>query len=111
MPLSLPNEGVDLNSKDEYGRTLLHYAAIRGHEEVVRLFLEQQGVDLNARGNDGMSPLHLAITMGHDRVVRLLLEQEGVDLNAKNNSGCIPRDYLAVLEYYASLLDEVSQSY
>ena len=42
--------GTDLNAKDEWGTTPLHYAAIEGHKEVVELLIAE-GADVNADVN------------------------------------------------------------
>ncbi len=41
--------GTDLNAKDEWGTTPLHYAAIEGHKEVVELLIVK-GADVNELG-------------------------------------------------------------
>jgi len=44
-------------SKDTKGWTPLHYAALRGHKDVVELLLAK-GANVNATNNFGMTPLH-----------------------------------------------------
>ncbi len=51
--------GTDLNAKDEWGTTPLHYAAIEGHKEVVELLIVK-GADVNPKGKYGNTPLDLA---------------------------------------------------
>ena len=54
---ALLTEGVDVQARDENGRTALHMAAYRGHSEVADL-LVAQGADVNATSDKGETPLH-----------------------------------------------------
>lgn len=68
------NKGADVNCRDNYGLTPLIWAAIQGHEEVVRLLLERGG-DVEAKNNNGDTALLWASVMGHKGVVELLLDR------------------------------------
>ncbi|KAL6537665.1 hypothetical protein OROHE_012292 [Orobanche hederae] len=70
----LIRSGADPNKKDCDGRSALHLAASRGHEDIT-LFLIQEGVDMNAEDDFGNTPLLEAIKRGHDRVASLLSNQ------------------------------------
>eukprot|EP00429_Kryptoperidinium_foliaceum_P064438 CAMPEP_0176068290 /NCGR_PEP_ID=MMETSP0120_2-20121206/34089_1 /TAXON_ID=160619 /ORGANISM="Kryptoperidinium foliaceum, Strain CCMP 1326" /LENGTH=149 /DNA_ID=CAMNT_0017401911 /DNA_START=41 /DNA_END=490 /DNA_ORIENTATION=+ len=79
--------GVDANTKDDFGRTGLHLAAMMGHAEIVRAILGHKGVDVNSRDSYGRTPLALAenivkgtkpsIVEGKTEVAKLLREKEG----------------------------------
>lgn len=96
-------------SKDKYGYTPLHWAALAGHKDVAELILAN-GADVNAISNKGRipwregelngrkvvvlldsncgcAPLHIAALNGHKDVVELLLAK-GADVNA--NKGRTP---------------------
>ena len=60
------------DSLSKSGRTPLSWAAQNGHEEVVKLPLEQEDINPNRSGKPGQTPLLLAIENGHDKVVALL---------------------------------------
>ena len=74
-----------MDLKDESGRTPLLWAAMNGHETVVRLLIERDDVDVNAEDSDGKTPLLWAANNRHEAVVRLLIERDDVDVNAKDN--------------------------
>jgi ankyrin repeat protein len=78
VKLLLEKGGVDINSKDMEGRTVLSLAAGSGHEAVVKLLLEQCDVDVNSRDNEGRTPLLFAAGVGHEAIAQMLLEKGGV---------------------------------
>jgi hypothetical protein len=81
--LSIRN--INVNVKDVYGATPLHYAAANGHVEIIHLLL-QNGADVNARNNYGYTPLHYAARNGNVDILHLLVEN-GADLEAQENDG------------------------
>ncbi|MCJ8328469.1 MAG: ankyrin repeat domain-containing protein [Lentisphaeria bacterium] len=71
----------DVNSKDEYERTLLHIAVfLEGatHMELAKRLIKR-GADVNAKSKWGSRPLQLAV-MGKPEIVALLLEN-GANIN------------------------------
>ena len=85
----LINEGADVNAKDK-GWTPLYHAAWRGHKEVAELLIAK-GADVNMKDVEGVTPLHLAADRGHTEVVELLITK-GADVNAKDDEGETPLD-------------------
>ncbi|KAF8745970.1 hypothetical protein AX14_004264 [Amanita brunnescens Koide BX004] len=73
------------------GRTALHFAALKGNEELARLFCDL-GADVNLSDNGGDTPLHYASSWGHVAILQLLIER-GCLYTVKNNSGFIASDY------------------
>ncbi|KAL4577960.1 hypothetical protein LXL04_014075 [Taraxacum kok-saghyz] len=71
---SLIRAGADPSIKDYDGRSPLHLAASKGHENIA-LYLIQQGVEVNIYDNFGNTPLFEAIKSGHDKVASLLVEK------------------------------------
>jgi ankyrin repeat protein len=73
--------GADPNATDEYGWSLLHYAA--DSQEITKLLLDH-GAKPNVRERGfGYTPLHWAARNGHAAVVQLLVEH-GANVNAKD---------------------------
>jgi ankyrin repeat protein len=83
--------GVDVNARDTYGLTALHWASHRGRSNVVRLLL-RKGADLNVHAVPrnsmglliGCTPLHCAILARDAETVRLLVAG-GADVNVKRS--------------------------
>ena len=70
---TLLNQGVPVNSRDQYGYTPLHNAAyISGNLSVVQELLKR-GAHLNPRTNTGRTPLYLAALAKHPHVVHALI--------------------------------------
>jgi ankyrin repeat protein len=88
VTLKLIEYGADINAKDTYGSTPLHWAS-RGHHfedgSVLRLLLKHGG-DVNARNTDGFTPLHEASCCGGLEVVPILLKH-GADIEAEGSDG------------------------
>lgn len=82
----LVKAGENLNSRDGYGNTPLHWAALTSHERMVESLLEA-GADVRATNNAGATPLHWGV--GSERVVGLLLGA-GANPNAHSLAGGTP---------------------
>ncbi|GKF27677.1 ankyrin repeat-containing protein, partial [Tanacetum coccineum] len=73
---SLIRLGADPNNKIFNGRSPLHLAASKGHEDIT-LFLIQEGVEVNISDRYGNTPLLQAIKSGHDDIASLLVKEGG----------------------------------
>jgi hypothetical protein len=82
--------GILANSKDNYGRTPLSWAAREGHEAVVKLLVGRDDVEADSKGNNGRTPLSWAAAEGHEAVVKLLVGRDDVEADSKNNNGRTP---------------------
>lgn len=78
----LIEKGADVNQK---GWTPLHYAATKGHIEMMRLLMENHAY-LDAESPNGTTPLMMAAHYGTPMATKLLLE-EGADPRLKNQLG------------------------
>ena len=84
----LISEGINVNTKTQFGATALHWASTYGHIEIVELLI-QNGANFDVQDNSSYSPLFLACQGGHKDVVELLLDK-GADFNVKTNEGKTP---------------------
>lgn len=66
--------GPGANIQDSAGYSALHYAALNGHTDCVRVLLTHDALP-NLPDSRGSSPLHLAAWAGHQEIVKLLLTQ------------------------------------
>ena len=87
IPLELMDwliaQGADINARDEYERTPLHYHAQVNNVEKVALLLEK-GADIEAQDKYKNTPLHFA---EYNAEVAQLFIQKGADIKAKDNMG------------------------
>ncbi|KAH9969702.1 hypothetical protein BC827DRAFT_1262912 [Russula dissimulans] len=78
----LLDQGVDVDARDNHGRTPLHYSSFypgegisvstRGTVEGSRLLLER-GADIQAKDDEGQTPLQLALENEHHEMAEFLL--------------------------------------
>jgi len=88
----LISSGYDVNLFDGIGRTPLHYAAVSGQRDAVRLLLRYNAlVDANDEATISDTPLAVAVESENLDVVLLLLES-GADPDIKGWMGLTARD-------------------
>jgi ankyrin repeat protein len=78
----LGKKGIDMEAKDEAGRTALYWASELGHNKIVQMLLDRDA-DVNAQGGRYGSALQAASEEGHDKIVQMLLDA-GADVNAQS---------------------------
>ena len=76
--------GCDINQADCIGSTPLVWAALNGHEWVVKILLGQESINPDKPNQCGETPLWCASRNGHEGVVKILL---GQDINPNRASG------------------------
>jgi len=69
IPLFLAHPDIDVNLKDEFGRTPFGYACFFGNTSCVRELLKDSRVKVNEKDSDGFTPLHWAAYYGHLDVI------------------------------------------
>lgn len=79
------NQGVDVNSLDEYGSTALIDAIVNNHIDTVKLLIDK-GADINITTSRGMSALMIASIYGYIDIVKLLVNKSA-SLNLQNING------------------------
>jgi ankyrin repeat protein len=92
----LTHKGVNCNIKDEYGKTLLHYACKKINSlplDVFKVLVETMGCDVTAQNADNDTPLHIAFVGFNPRnggdisVLEYLFNQTKVHVNMKGDRG------------------------
>ena len=67
----LVENGANVNTKNDSGKTPLHLAAFWGHNEVAKYLIEKNA-DVNATTNKGRTALELAALYGHSALATWL---------------------------------------
>lgn len=89
--------GADVNSRDNKGRTPMHYVQFsRGYPKVIDLLI-QHGADVNAKDKNGIVPLHY-VRFLEEKDIELLIAN-GADVNARDNNNMTPLHYLSETIY------------
>ena len=84
--VSILENGAEVNARSNPGYTLLDWAAIIGHVDILHLLVEN-GADLEAQNNDGRRALHDAAIHGNLPFIQQLISRYHVDINARENNG------------------------
>ena len=84
---------TDINQRDSYGHSLLHWACIYGNVTMIR-FLIQKGAKINLINNYGNTPLHHLCAFFKDNLkpIILLLENYNAIPHVKNKNNKTPLD-------------------
>ena len=81
------NDPALLYSKDELGKTPLHWAAGRDQLEIMRLLLDTYHVDVNVRNNNNGTPLHVSASQAHPDAAKILIQHNAtIDARTKDNA-------------------------
>lgn len=75
----LLSKGVDINSRNRMGWSLLQ-TAIQNRQQAIIELLIAKGADVNAKDNNAQTPLHVAVSTEQKDVVELLISK-GADVN------------------------------
>ncbi|EQC30448.1 TKL protein kinase [Saprolegnia diclina VS20] len=69
---SLVADGLDPNTTNEAGESLLHLAVRQNHRGLLEALLQAPGIRFDQRNADGRTPMILAIQAGHRRLANIL---------------------------------------
>lgn len=104
------------DSSEPQGQTLLHLAARLGHEDIMRLLVNETSHASSLLNNRGQTPLLCAIEAGSTSTATLLMEQDPNALACNDNIGSSVFHYAAeqrndlVLSRAIALLKQLSSS-
>ncbi|PIF04703.1 MAG: hypothetical protein CSA86_01180 [Arcobacter sp.] len=77
---------LDVNQRDEYGRSLLQNMVVSGNHKMARILIEG-GANINNLDNKGKDIIYDALSYGEHGFVRELLTYDGIELNHIDNDG------------------------
>lgn len=99
---ALIKSGADVNARDKFGKTAIHYAVQNGHAELVKTLLKM-GADPNLVDGEGNSLFHLVTHLGKDLGLQILRgglqDKVTLDFRKKNKEG---ETALSLAQKYAS---------
>ena len=72
--VDLLDRGVPIDTKDDKGKSLMHWAALGGHVTTMRL-LNRRGCIVDSVDGERLTPLYSAAAMGQTKAVRELLRK------------------------------------
>ncbi|KAF7991747.1 hypothetical protein HCN44_010548 [Aphidius gifuensis] len=104
-------EEVNVNSRNNYGRAPIHWAASRGYTEIMEMLIESK-CDIEISDKFGMRPVHMAASYGHQKAVKLLIDA-GANVSAVNKKKhtllmCAARgNSAAVIEYLVNAVENL----
>ena len=97
----LDHGGVEVNAKDNQGRSAFFWVSYRGSPCAIRMFLKHEGLDVNAIGGaHGNTALMWACLRGQTDIVSKLLALPMVDVHSKNKAGSTALDIARGLEIF-----------
>ena len=78
---------IDVNIKDDEGKTAFMWACINGSLEVAKRMLNIRGLDFNHRDHQGHSAFMLSCIKGRTEIVDMLLKCHKLDFNIRDDTG------------------------
>ena len=85
------NAGADVNTRDEYGNTPLHWATRYSDISApITVALIEAGADVNAQDDEGKTPLHEAAARSGGRAIIEALIEAGADATVRDDEGKTP---------------------
>ena len=80
----------NVECKDQFGITPLHYAAAGGRLAIVKYMIKEKGCDPMYRDASGWTTLHCACKFGNLDLVKYLVEERKVDPTCQDEHGVTP---------------------
>lgn len=87
----LSSDNVDVNVRDEDGKTPLHIAVINQNRDIINKLLDSENINVNSQDNLGKTPLLYAYDLD---LINRLLSMPNIDENIPDNTGRRLIDYV-----------------
>ena len=84
--------GIDIECKDNFGRTAVHIAAYQGSCKMLKYLLREKQANINAIDHEGRTPLFSGAYDGNAKALKMLCEC-GADLSVKDKNGMTALDF------------------
>jgi hypothetical protein len=97
------DSGADINARDQYGDTPLHWAIKNNHPDIV-IFLVNKGANINEKGALGDTPLHVSIYKKLAEIAALL-RQRGANETFVNRYGLTPSEMETLPEIESNIME------
>ena len=78
----------NINNKDEYGRTVIYEAIVKGYSDIIEELCLAK-IDINNRDNNGKTPLHFASIYYRFDIAKTLIRY-GANVNIRDVNGNTP---------------------
>ena len=85
---------INLDEKDNEGKTAIHYAITKGDLGIINLLIKNK-INLDTQDNEGKTALHYAITKDDLDIINLLIKNK-VRLQQKDNEGRTALHYATI---------------
>ncbi|MBU4334196.1 MAG: ankyrin repeat domain-containing protein, partial [Candidatus Omnitrophica bacterium] len=85
----LDNDPSLLTTKDEIGKSPLHWAAGKNQLEIIKVLLDEYNIDVNIRNANNGTPLHVAASQANPKAAIILIEH-GAEIDARTLNGSTP---------------------
>ncbi|EGZ23974.1 hypothetical protein PHYSODRAFT_483229 [Phytophthora sojae] len=82
------DQGVPVNSRDQFGNTLLSIACQNGLKRIAKLAL-RRGANINSQNNRGNTALHFCFSYGYGDSLGAYLISKGADTTIENDDGLV----------------------
>lgn len=89
----------DINSQNDKGWSLLHFACCYNQIEIVQYLLELENINVNIKENEKLTPLHIAVRFGNEKIIKLLMTRHEINVNSKNKDLFTPLHYAVKYRY------------